>query len=866
MNTANPQDNEFTTWSSWFSGLNDSQLKLHFARWQELKQRHATVHEIVSQTDLDMITARRELEDAIRKLTFDEPYRVVVLGETGAGKSTLLNALLAEDVLVTGSGGAVTGVATYLYPQAKQAEERGRVKLIYSTEQQLLDSARRLTHPFNIELPSTMEKLTSSFYDPNGLSKQISNMPDTEASSRLYKSIQDFINTWKIMKNKQLVGKPELLDASDPKDHQKLKNLIEEESDLNKDPQQRIIPGIVQVEYYLDGNKQTHQANQSWNHVVIIDTPGIGARTMRHQHILQAEVKKADAVILVVNSNRPEEHTDRMAKLLEQVLFEGYSPEEKNRFSRKVFLVVNKIDIIKTADDRRRLTNSINAICEIIADNYLKSYGTNSSDQRYFETQADSALQSMTASTSQNYLDSDAYKKSNIPALQKKLQEFLGKQRLKLSLDEAEVRLERAIHEIRQQCEKVLQKHHWENTQLQEVEVFFARHTDELCQKQLDEEQKELLRAFETMRQKIREWRSSDKNKDLLSSKIDSIYVKLAQSIQEELKGIVGHEMTQFPNSSDKDGIGGLAIDDVTGKEYPEVRARALLLKIETKLRHEAEKTSRELANYYLNTFDEIINSHGLYKLIETKYHDQTYAKKLDLIGELETQQTVIRNDYEAICRWVILFELIQRPILIDQLEISSVILQVIKVIAPALVAGMESTMTSAGIWPMAAKMVSKSLGLLLIPASEEQINTLPATAIKDPQFMEDMQLINQIMRIVSERDLPRLQELIGNQFSIRYRSALSVSLAFIEDLFFYEFGKFRLKFEDVTEQLKKQHLAHTTADTSERNSIRTALMAHQSGTIAEIRKAIDIIKSLEKLQPSASISAALNVAVSTSS
>ena len=48
-----------------------------------------------------------------------------------------------------------------------------------------------------------------------------------------------------------------------------------------------------------------------------------------------------------------------MAYLLEQALLGSFSPEQKDHFAQKVFLVVNQMDAIRSSEDRRRLQDSV---------------------------------------------------------------------------------------------------------------------------------------------------------------------------------------------------------------------------------------------------------------------------------------------------------------------------------------------------------------------------------------------------------------------------------------------------------------------------------------------------------------------------
>ena len=137
MRTPHERLDEFQHWSTWFSGLPPDTLATHFDTWCRLDHQCRTIQEVFDRVQVPIPgAAMQELAQAVRRLDFTAPYRVVVLGESGAGKSSLLNALVGQNLLPVGTGGAVTGVASYLATDPDTPS--GHVRVTYRTEDEWL--------------------------------------------------------------------------------------------------------------------------------------------------------------------------------------------------------------------------------------------------------------------------------------------------------------------------------------------------------------------------------------------------------------------------------------------------------------------------------------------------------------------------------------------------------------------------------------------------------------------------------------------------------------------------------------------------------------------------------------------------------
>ena len=119
----------------------------------------------------------------------------------------------------------------------------------------------------------------------------------------------------------------------------------------------------------------------------MIDTPGLGATSYRHEKILLDELSEADSVLLLVGANRPGNRLNDLSEILESTLFkDGLYPYKEQD---NIYLIVNKIDEIATEEDRKRFSNSLEAISKIIGHNFYEKHCMHPNETKYFETSAD---------------------------------------------------------------------------------------------------------------------------------------------------------------------------------------------------------------------------------------------------------------------------------------------------------------------------------------------------------------------------------------------------------------------------------------------------------------------------------------------
>jgi GTPase SAR1 family protein len=851
---------EFARWKSWFPAINPALLQSSYERWSRLSVKSNLLHTIVNGHSINFAGAREELAQAAKKLKYDAPYRVVILGESGAGKSTLINALLRRNILAVGAGGAVTGVPVHIHLASEDEQES--VAVIYRSDAQTLELVRHFARRYGFESPPSMDELAETVFGKRFGKVLEATALDRETRQQIEKDITDITYVWRSLKEADLVGKSVPCDLS--KEGKSLREITEETSKVNapNSPTRRI-PGILRVEYRLKGLSGGGIEETALHNTVLVDTPGIGARTLRHREMLQIEAEEADAVIFVVNASRPEDKTVTMANLVEDTLFLGFSPEERGNLADKMFLVVNQIDKIKTDDDRRRLHISLSQIYQSLLTESARQGSPGSDGQQYIGLNAELGLLArnykegvtlggVEEKTYLGYLANlgiqappltdevhdMALKKSGLPNLEQRLQSFLGEQRLELMLEEAEIRLKNTVDKIREVCLSIYRKHGLSVDGVTDFSVIGDSHVRKLCSAQLENDRRDMLVAYRSLSEKIYAWRKLPEHQQTLTKKVGEIYRRLDAVLLKCL-----NELLQF----DKELLGS-AIDDVTGIEYTEGRLRALLLETENEVRLEIERVARDLASYYSDTFSRYVASERLHNILQRKSYNQEYITKfVDPVGKLERRQELIREEFSQICCWSLIYEFVQLPLLgrARQLSLGYKVWEVVKVFGPALInGGIEATATTAGAPP---GTVSFFQTLIRRKGAREMKEAAVQTHQGEVDIAsQERQFLDTLENHILAKNFGEFKRLTSEQSSVRYRAAITAALPSLEDLFFFELGKYRRVYEQVVEQMKVEHTAHLSVGGA--GSIREMLMQDKSADLYEIGEVTTILNALKEL------------------
>ncbi|CCI26705.1 dynamin family protein [Microcystis aeruginosa] len=827
-------------WQNWLSrfgsSLGETEARKQFVRWTKLQRKCAELQEVLSQyQSLDLSKAKTLLDRADNVLRQDRDYQVVVIGETGAGKSSLLNALLQERLLLTGSGAAITGTAIYVYPNQNVDFDKAELSirtqdefkpLLLGVASHYLDKASLFEDEASITAAKVIDLANNEY-----IAKKLPDNVPIDKRKRIVDEILDIAKTWQKIDNIKTSIK---IEFQLPKDQKELNTYLEEGGSRNgKDSDQRVIPAIKCAKYYLKRKDNSYLNGQTSSNVVFIDVPGSAAKTLRHTEILRQELKNANAVVFVVNPNRPaEEEGTSIANLLDQYLFSGYTAEEKSKFANRVFIVVNKADQIKSEEDETRLKKSLSELCEIIGDtNLLKSRYftivaeksvlalilrqkielTDESEKDFYATLAKCPVENL-GKANPNELD----KESGIPSLLKELNTFLSKDRVKLMLDEGELFLEKAENDIKLTCRQILGLEHQEISSEQLDGLGLT--TKVFCDQTLEQDRKELEKARKALIEFVKAWIDSEEHQREVSSKVTSIFTKLKDSIKEPAKRLL--------DSEDRDGALHITLSHVTGKSYPNVDSPFLLLSTEEKFHRAVEENSRDLAYYYFHKFDDKVRDIKIGELIEQKSYEQEYIKKLALDKEIQESKQQVYGNFLAICKWVLMYELVKMPIDLpldpsaDDVS-HNLSVQVFKKtfseIAPELVLLSSDAIQSMiyGILPFPLnKLIEVSARLVKQKVEEptdEDSEKKPPKPTESKQnlpekLLDKIDLEKKVAEYGKINDTEKLTELLQEQFAFRYSVAVSTALIYLERLFRYELGKYYQKLGEINNRLIGMH------------------------------------------------------------
>lgn len=857
------RDDIFRLWNDWFSGTEHELLQKNFHLWEKLEERSRKIESILNRMPL-LSNTKEAHQKAALKLDFSNPYRIVVLGESGAGKSSTINALLGQNNLVTGAGGAITGVPVYVFPIS--SDESEHIRIIYRTDEEFTALVRNLSGRHQIELPSDLIEMIAD------IEKKMNSALEDENSKRrqVLSDLHDIVITWRRIKEQGILGEIQRMDIQQ---NDNVRQLMEERSELNSaGSNNRIIAGIKRIEYYLQNNYESGYAESLPGNIVFIDTPGIGARTVRHEEVLLEEIESADAVILVVNARRPEEKTASMAYLLNESLLSGLTREQKNHFSQKVFLVVNQMDAIRDTSDKKRLDNSVKEICSIIAPGFWERYVVQSNETRYFETIAEMAIYGQ-ALLEDKKLDADSQKrlraymesllleiedvntephiaalnKSQIPLLRSKLSEFLSDRRLQIILDEAKLLLDRIANVAKEEIDSYFKQNDMDSRDLLKPDVTYDRSVRQLCLQQLKKDKRELDGNYGQMWQDMQNWRRSGRYRESLKSQLEKICKDIDGKIRLWLDNTLAN-----PENFTTIQVGPV------GKEFIQMHELKFLNDAERHLRQLMEAHGNMIANYYFDEFNKFLEDHRIYENLKEKSYYQEYIFSIEKYSSFEQYQTVIDREFKDICRWISVYELMRNPLLSIRSDTGEMTTKIADDVAKHLfdIALESFELSVKSQVPVSGLLFGKLKGKMgwsknnkTTNISENQAAKVDTQASKAIQGQENQmdkclrKLRSSINEALNRNDINTIKLLVGKEVSARSKEALGKSLPYLDMLFFYQLEKHQKYYEQVVEVVNREH----TQQVLDRNETIRQLIVRKNDSF--FSKAMEMLESYNAIR-----------------
>jgi hypothetical protein len=633
--------------------------------------------------------AQQSIEEA-QKILSQRTYTLVFFGGTGVGKSTLINALLGRNLLPTGAVTAVTGTIVYIERAAEGEAET--LTLSYWSRGEFAARVRRLCQlaelePFDIaddgERALALETIQSQLDGDRQEAK-------TERDEYL-EILVDCVRTFEAQRGLFQNGPPPSrsysLDDEEALTHLRedgFKGSAKRQIRLVKSATFRLRPTAGRPDLLMNG------------HLRIVDVPGLGAGMRLHEAITLEEMKREDAIIVLV-ADAGRQRVDEMKSLSavhwikENRLF-GLSGADLDEAASKIFLVVNGANV-RQAFDRLNagLPESeleVKEVTRYIAPNYWERYRERGNRRPYFLVMAAPALyvEDPTHAPAEFASETERVLKvfgdqlgpvdksdplapetaaaimglSEIPLLRERIMSYIERERVRSQLREASSRVRAALHALRLYYEKQLagRRVHppfntsWEALQERRYENALVR------------QQKELPRAFHNALLDLSQRINSDERfRRLVMPTLNSVQGLVHDSVRQQVEDLLESYGTE--HWDDRDVTFDSLIWGASGIEVP---VKRILYQVELVMQEAIANFMPEVAAVVAADLERTLEVHEIATRLERAEYGQAYTYELptapgeDLsIGEA-FQRLVgrIGANYGHICRQATMYELMK--------------------------------------------------------------------------------------------------------------------------------------------------------------------------------------------------------------
>jgi len=680
-----------------YSELRESLEELPFISEPQVEQWLALQATIDATRDY-LIRAVPQAQASINeaeKILDQRTYTLVFFGGTGVGKSTLINALLGRNLLPTGAVTAVTGTIVYI-EQADEDEEES-LTLNYWNRDEFAERVRRLCQLAEIE----------SFDITNDAERRqareaIEGMQDEGRESakserdEYLEIVIDCINTYEAQEDLFQNGPPPPRRLP-LEDEQSLVYLREDGFKGDRQKRQirlvrsatfRIHPRPGRPNLLMDG------------HLRIVDVPGLGAGMRLHEAITLEEMKREDAMIVLV-TDAGRQRVDEMKSLsavnwIKENRLYGLTGGDLDEAASKIFLAVNGANVRQAFD---RLNSGlpqaeleVKEVTRYIAPNYWERYGDRGHNRPYFLVMAPPALYVQdpdnapsefasetervlkvfkdqlkaidTAVDLTDPLDSATKEAllelSEVPLLRERLIDFIRTQRVRSQLREAATRVRNALQALRFYYEKQLAGRgvhppfdvSWETLQERRYENVLTR------------QQKELPRAFHNALLELSQRTNGDERfRNLLRPTLAGVKDLVQDAVQREIDDLLDSYGTE--HWDDRDVTYDNLIWGASGIEVP---IKRILYQAELVMQEAVASFMPEVADVMADELQRTLEAHEIESRLQRASYGQEYAYSLpDRPGETlsldEAYETLvgrIGQNFRHICRQATMYELVK--------------------------------------------------------------------------------------------------------------------------------------------------------------------------------------------------------------
>ncbi len=302
--------------------------------------------------------------------------------------------------------------------------------------------------------------------------------------------------------------------------------------------------------------------------------------------------------------------------------------------------------------------------------------------------------------------------------------------------------------------------------------------------------------------------------------------------------------------------------DDATLIEVRDTAENTLLLRLESAIRRRLETEMEEqFARYYTGLFVNEIQRGQVYNQLNTKMYGQTYITEgLNPVNDLEHVQNRICEDYIAACRQILIYELIQMPIIESLRRVESKTWKVVKASGVFDSGDSSSTDYSSArlssknsppnlfsrerrtqVQDIAKKVIGETFG---VGQGEVEQDDLSAEKLRDKYFLDNLR--EALGEGNMQPNTDRISHILISQFEQRIDNALKKSLPHLESVFFYALGSFRKRFDEITSEMKQAHMLRVNDPNA---SIKNILLEQDSVTILRLTRAAALLSELEQLR-----------------
>ncbi|MCP5099501.1 MAG: hypothetical protein GY943_28430, partial [Chloroflexi bacterium] len=428
----------------------------------------------------------------------------------------------------------------------------------------------------------------------------------------------------------------------------------------------------------------------------IVDVPGLGAGMKLHEAITLEEMKKEDAMIVLV-TDAGRQRVDELKSLsavnwLKENRLHGLTGGDLDEAAAKIFLAVNGANIRQAFD---RLNSGlpeaeleVKEVTRYIAPNYWERYRDRGNNRPYFLVMTPPALYVQApedapaefASETERIikmfkdqlgnvnlddpLDPDTKEAllqlSEIPLLRDRLIAFIKTERVRSQLREASTRIRNSLKSLRFYYEKQLAA--------RGVHPPFANSWEQLQERRYENalirQQKDLPRAFHNALLELSNRTNSDgRFRSMLRPTLNGVKGLVQDAIQREVESLLDAYGTEYWD--DRDVTYDNLIWGTSGIEIP---IKRILYQVELIMQDSVSRFMPQMADVMGEELERTLEAHEIYSRLQRSTYNQEYTYSLpgemlesaDLKSVYDAVVTRVGRNFRHVCQQATMYELMK--------------------------------------------------------------------------------------------------------------------------------------------------------------------------------------------------------------